>query len=80
MYYQPAPQIQQNLQTDIYINTTVYKTGDDPDLPPRPRAAILKDVPHFYLGRVEGASDISLYILFPHLSVTHAKLISLTNK
>lgn len=80
VHYQPAPQIQQNLQTDIHINTTVYETGDDPDLPPRPRAAILKDVPHFHLGRVEGASDISLYILFPHLSVTHAKLIGLTNE
>jgi len=80
LHYQPAPQVRQNLQTDVHIHTTVYEAGDDPDLPPRSKVAVLKDVPHFHFGRVEGASDLSLYILFPHLSTPLGKFIGLTNE
>lgn len=80
LHYQPAPQIRQNLQTDVHINTTVYEASDNPDHPLRLRTAMLKDVPHFHLGRVEGGANVSLYILFPHLPVAHTKFIGLTNE
>jgi hypothetical protein len=80
LHYQPAPQIRQNLQTDVHINTTIYETNDNPDHPLRLRTAMLKDVPHFHMGRVEGGANISLFILFPHLPVAHTKFIGLTNE
>ena len=39
---------------------------------------MLKDIPHCYIGRVEGANDISMYILFPHLEPAHGDFIALT--
>jgi hypothetical protein len=79
LHYQPAPQVRQNLQTDVHLNTTVYDIDENPDVPPRSRTAMLKDIPHFHLGRVEGAANISLYILFPYLQVAHAQFVGLTN-
>ena len=81
--YQPAPQVHQNLRTDVHLEGTAYEsqaTAEHPDLPSRAKPAMLKDIPHHYLGRVEGASDISLFILFPHLEFAHQDFIGLTNE
>ncbi|KZF25843.1 hypothetical protein L228DRAFT_207495, partial [Xylona heveae TC161] len=38
----------------------------------------LKKIPHFYLGWVEGAWDIAIYVLFPHLPFDSAQFTCLT--
>jgi hypothetical protein len=69
--HQPAPLARQNQQMDVDIDTTVYAAAEDPEAALRSRTAMRKDMPHCYLGRVEGASEISLYVLFPHLTTAH---------
>ena len=41
---------------------------------------MLRDVPHFLLGRVVGAHDITIHILFPHVAVGQEKFVSLTRE
>jgi hypothetical protein len=78
--YQPAPQVQQNIATDVHLQIPVFEQNDDPEQIPRSSLAMLKNVPHFLLGRIEGGYDIALYILFPHLSVAGDEFISLTQE
>jgi hypothetical protein len=78
--YQPAPQVQQNIATDVHIQIPVFEENNDPELIPRSSLTLLKHVPHFLLGRVEGAHDIALYVLFPHLSVAGDEFVSLTRE
>jgi hypothetical protein len=49
---------------------------DNPDLPPRSRTAVLKDVPHFHLACRGRHRYFSPYPLFP----PHIKFIGLTNE
>lgn len=76
--YQPAPLMRQNVTTDVHIQTKVYDQTDDPEEAPRSSLAMLKNVPHFLLGRLWGATEISVHVLFPHLSVVQEKFVSLT--
>jgi hypothetical protein len=64
---------------DVHIDTTVYAFAEDPEAALWSRAAMRKDMPHCYLGRVEGASEISLYVLFPHLTAFRAKPLEAGN-
>ena len=41
---------------------------------------MLRDVPYFLLGRVEGAYDITVYVLFPYLAPAQEKFTSLTKE
>jgi hypothetical protein len=38
---------------------------------------MLYDVPYFFFGRVEGAHDITIYVLFPYLATLRQKFVSL---
>ncbi|RMZ85929.1 hypothetical protein DV736_g6517, partial [Chaetothyriales sp. CBS 134916] len=78
-WYQPAPQIRRNMTNDIHIETTMFQQGDDPAQPPRPVRAIIRDVSHFLLGRVEGSHDITIHVLFLHLDADQDGFISLTD-
>lgn len=80
IWCQFVPQMRQNMTVDVHIDTEVYHTGDDPEQPARVSTAMLRDVPHFLLGRVEGAHDITIYVLFPHLVTVREKLVSLTKE
>ena len=81
LWYQPAPQMRQNMTTDVHIKTTTFVTGEEePEQPERSRLAMLRDVPHFLLGRVSGAHDITLFVLFPHIEVAGTKFKSLTHE
>lgn len=42
--------------------------------------AMLQRIPHFMLGRIEGAYDITVFILFPHIPVLGDKFKSLTEE
>jgi hypothetical protein len=78
VWHQPAPQVRQNLHTDVHIQTTMYAAPEDPEEAPRARIAMLKDVAHCCLGQVEGATGISLYVLFPHLNGGRDDFVGLT--
>jgi hypothetical protein len=79
LFYQPAAQMRQNMSTDVHIETRVFEDNSDVEQPSRSHLAMLKDIPHFLLGRVVGAQEITVYILFPHLSIIGSKFSSLTN-
>lgn len=80
LWYQPAPQMRQNMTNDVHLETNIFRDSDDADRPPRASLALLRDVPHFLLGRVEGAHDITVHILFPHLGSRQDKFTSLTQE
>ncbi|KAF2158285.1 hypothetical protein M409DRAFT_61796, partial [Zasmidium cellare ATCC 36951] len=67
--YQPSAQNRQNIQTDVHLDGTRYGADDedDPDAAIRARKSALRDIPHYLLGRVTGAPDVSVFIVFPHL-------------
>ncbi len=78
--YQPAPQARQNLAADVHIQMPVFEENDNPEHIPRSSLAMLKDIPHFLVGRIEGGHDIVVYILFPHLHTAGDKFVSLTQQ
>jgi hypothetical protein len=80
LLYQPAPIMRQNMTTDVHIQTKVHEAQEDPELPSRSRLAMLKDVPHFLLGRIVGAENVTVHILFPHLPLTQEKFVSLSKE
>jgi hypothetical protein len=80
LWSQVASQMKQNIATDVHINTSISQPHTDPERPPRTRQAMLKHTPHFMLGRVEGAHDIAVYVLFPHLPVFGDTFKSLTRE
>ena len=66
------------MTNDVHLETPMFVVGDDTEQAPRPTLALLRDVPHFLLGRVANAHDITIHILFPHLTQPRDKFISLT--
>jgi hypothetical protein len=78
LWYQPAPKMRQNMTTDMHIETTIYQEGGDSEQTPRSSLAMLRDVPHFLLGRVVGAHDITVHVLFPHLVQARDEFVCLT--
>ena len=66
------------MATDVYLETNVFQDNSDPEQPSRSHLAMLRDIPHFLFGRVVGAHDITVHILFPYLSSTEAKFVSLS--
>ena len=58
----------------------MFRQGQDPEQAPRPFRAMIRDVPHFLLGRVEGSHDVTIHVLFPHLRTGHDKFVSLTDE
>ena len=78
--YQPTPLMRQNITTDVHLQTIVHDQAEDPTQTPRASLAMLRDVPHCLLGRVVSADDITIHVLFPHLSVTQEKFTSMTQE
>lgn len=52
----------------------------DPGRPDHSRLAMLQRIPHFMLGRIEGAHDITVFVLFPHIPVLGDKFKSFTEE
>jgi hypothetical protein len=78
--YQPAALVRQNIATDVHIQIPVFEEINDPEQIPRSSLTMLKNAPHFLLGRIEGGYDITLYILFPHLLVAGDEFVALTQQ
>jgi hypothetical protein len=68
--YQPAAQAQQNIQTDVHLETDAFQNLSENDETLRACRKMLRDVPHFLLGRLCGAHNITIHVLFPHLQLT----------
>ena len=79
MWYQPAPQMRRNMTKDVHLETTRFHYGNDPEQPLRPTPAMIRDVPHFLLGRVEGSHNMTIYVLFPHLGNATDRFRSLSD-
>ena len=80
LWYQPAPQMRQNITADNHLKTSHFKSSPDPDAAERVSTVMVRDVPHFLLGRVVGAHDITVHVLFPHIPVLGDKFKSLTTE
>jgi len=70
--------MRRNMTGDVHLKTNIFRGSDDPERAPRLSLALLRDVPHFLLGRVEGAYDITVHVLFPYLVPAQDKFTSLT--
>lgn len=72
----------QNLQTDVYLKMNTFTPGHVGDDTIYSAQRKLKDVPHFLLGRVYGATHITVHILFPHLPLAPGRdrFISMTQR
>lgn len=77
IWLQLAPQMRQNMTSDVHLETNVFRATDDPEQPTQSSLEMLRDVPHFLLGRVEGAHDITLHVLFPHMQLQREKFVAL---
>ena len=80
LWWQAVPTMRQNITTDVHIETRLFHPGQDPEQPVRSSSAMLRDVPHFLLGRVVGAHDTTVHVLFPHMAATQEKFVSLTKE
>ena len=74
--------MKQNIATDVHIESTVFEDSNDPDSTPRSSSAPLRDIPYFLLGRLIGAPEVTIHILFPHLTPQRVdgKFVALTNE
>jgi hypothetical protein len=72
--------MRQNITTDVHLQTKVYDPPDNSKQAPQSSLAMLKDVPHFLLGQVIGAKDITVHILFPYLPLAQDKFVLLTKE
>jgi hypothetical protein len=77
IWYQPAPQFIRNITNNVHLETKIWRGGDE-EQPLRSSLAMLRDVPHFLLGRIVGAHDITVHILFPHMVPSTDKFFALT--
>lgn len=68
--YQPAAQAQQNIQTDVHLEMDAFENTSNNEETLRSCRKMLRDVPHFLLGRLGGAHNITVHVLFPHLQLT----------
>ena len=80
LWWQTVAQPRQNMATDVHLETNVYSLTEDPEQPVRTSQAMLRDVPHIFVGRIAGAHDIMLHILFPHMDVASEDFVSLTKE
>jgi hypothetical protein len=78
LWSQIAPQTKQNINSDVHISDRMYAPNEDPGRPDHSRLAMLQRIPHFMLGRIEGAHDITIFVLFPHIPVLGDKFKSLS--
>lgn len=80
LWSQTAPQMKQNMTADVHIRDRMFIPNEDPERPDRSRPAMLHQIPHFMLGRIEGAHDIAVFVLFPHIPVFGEKFKSLSGE
>ena len=80
--YQPAPQTQQNIQTDVHLEMNAFSSYPGDDEVTWTSKKMLRDVPHCLLGRVSSAHNMTVHVLFPHLQIggTKDRFVSMTEE
>lgn len=68
------------MTADVHIRDRMFVPKEDPGRPDRLRPAMLHQIPHFMLGRIEGAHEIAVFVLFPHIPVFGEKFKPLSSK
>ncbi|KAI9651730.1 MAG: hypothetical protein M1829_002461 [Trizodia sp. TS-e1964] len=68
LYLCPKPSVMRNIQTNLHItlNCRRYANAEEDEQLQTVRQPI-KDVPHIYLGHLEGMRQVVMYVLFPNL-------------
>jgi hypothetical protein len=51
----------------VYLETDILRDGGNPKEIPQLSRALLRNVPYFLLGRVVGAHNVTVHVLFLHL-------------
>lgn len=80
LWSQISPQARQNMTADVHIQNRMFIPNEDPERGDRSKLAMLQRIPHFMLGRIEGAHDITVFVLFPHIPVLGEKFKALTRE
>jgi hypothetical protein len=80
LWSQIAPQTKQNLSADVHIQERMFTQNENPGRSDHSNLAMLQRIPHFMLGRIEGAHDVTVFILFPHIPVLGDKFKSFTGE
>lgn len=82
LWYQPAALMKQNITTDVHLEGTRFGHEDQgpSSEAPRPQTVMLRDIPHFLLGRFIGANEITLHVSFPHLPFQGDKFVALSQQ
>jgi hypothetical protein len=75
--YQPAAQIPFNIKSDVHLEMDAFTYVSDPTDEGyetlRRCKKMLRDVPHCLLGRMHGAHNVTVHVLFPHLQVENGQ-------
>ena len=80
LWWQTVAQPRQNMTTDVHLETNIYRPTEDAEHSVRTSQAMLRDVPHMFVGRVAGAHDVTMHILFPHMDIANKKFVALTKE
>lgn len=75
LLYQPSPLATQNLSSDVHFGMEVPEIGTGARSTTRSSFNMLRDVPHFLLGRLVGAENVTLHVFLPHLEVSQGTSI-----
>lgn len=75
LLYQPSPLATQNLSSDVHFGLDVLQTNLSAGSTTRSSFDMLRDVPHFILGRLIGAENVTLHVFLPHLDVSQGTSI-----
>lgn len=78
LWYQPAPQMRQNITADDHLQTSHFGSGPESEAAERLSSVMVRDFPHFLLSRAVGAHNITVHLLFPHIPVLGDRFKSLT--
>lgn len=75
LLYQPSPQARQNVSSDVHFGLHVNDPMPCPERQTKSSFAMLRDVPHFFLGRLESAENVTLHVFLPHLEVAQGSSV-----
>ena len=64
--FTPYPSATRNVKSDLHMTNQRPVEGSDPDVPPP--TFDVRDTAHYRFGSVEDVPDLSVFIIFPHLT------------
>ena len=80
IWYYHAPLARQNIKHDEHIESGRTQPHQSPSDLPSENPTMIKDVAHLLVGRIGGAENFNLHVLFPHLGFEGKHFRCLTNQ